>query len=74
VQRGLAPFFSFGIYRLTSLSGLAVIRKTLAPMKRLLSSLALRLALSATRSEATWYAGNVENGADVIMMDLRWPW
>ena len=23
---------------------------------------------------ATWYSENVENGADMIMMDLRWPW
>ena len=74
MESGFAPFFSVETYRLVSLSGLAVVRKTLAPMKRLLSSLALRLALSATRSEATWYAGNVENVADVIMMNLRWPW
>jgi predicted GH43/DUF377 family glycosyl hydrolase len=23
---------------------------------------------------ATWYSENIENGADIIMMDLRWPW
>lgn len=23
---------------------------------------------------ATWYSENIEDGADIIMMDLRWPW
>lgn len=23
---------------------------------------------------ATWYSENVESGADIVMMDLRWPW
>ena len=26
------------------------------------------------RVRATWYGENIESGADVIMMDLRWPW
>lgn len=25
-------------------------------------------------ARATWYSENIENGADIIMMDLRWPW
>lgn len=24
--------------------------------------------------QATWYKENVQNGADIIMMDIRWPW
>jgi hypothetical protein len=23
---------------------------------------------------ATWYSENIDDGADIIMMDLRWPW
>jgi len=23
---------------------------------------------------ATWYSEGVESGADIMMMDLRWPW
>ena len=25
-------------------------------------------------AQATWYKENVQNGADIIMMDIRWPW
>lgn len=32
------------------------------------------LGFAAQPASATWYSENVENGADVIMMDLRWPW
>lgn len=34
------------------------------------------LALVSTGSgvQATWYSENIESGADIIMMDLRWPW
>ncbi len=28
----------------------------------------------ASTSHATWYGENIEDGADIIMMDLRWPW
>ncbi len=28
----------------------------------------------APTGHATWYSENIENGADIIMMDLRWPW
>jgi|TARA_B100000959_G_C14983587_1_gene624567 hypothetical protein len=31
------------------------------------------VAYSAPAS-ATWYGENVEKGADIMMMDLRWPW
>ena len=30
--------------------------------------------LSCGSLGATWYSENIENGADIIMMDLRWPW
>lgn len=37
--------------------------------------LALVLSVGIGRSAtATWYNENIENGADIIMMDLRWPW
>lgn len=35
---------------------------------------ALIWAALPTGLRATWYSENVENGADIIMMDLRWPW
>jgi hypothetical protein len=25
-------------------------------------------------ARATWYSENVEDGADIVLMDLRWPW
>ncbi len=28
----------------------------------------------AMPAPATWYGENVEDGADIMMMDLRWPW
>ncbi len=28
----------------------------------------------AGRVDAQWYGENVDSGADVIMMDIRWPW
>jgi hypothetical protein len=43
-------------------------------MKRILSGLAVCLAISVTPAVATWYGENVDDGADIIMMDLRWPW
>lgn len=24
--------------------------------------------------QATWYSENIEDGADILLMDLRWPW
>lgn len=36
--------------------------------------LALLLFLPVPVARGTWYSENVENGADIIMMDLRWPW
>ena len=36
--------------------------------------LALLLALAASPARATWYRENVADGADLIMMDLRWPY
>ena len=32
------------------------------------------ILLSPCALWATWYSENIENGADIIMMDLRWPW
>ena len=32
------------------------------------------LAGAAGPARATWYSENVAEGADLIMMDLRWPW
>ena len=41
--------------------------------KRFISLVALIL-LAPGSLWATWYQENVANGADIIMMDLRWPW
>ena len=35
---------------------------------------AFALLVSADAARATWYGEGVESGADVMMMDLRWPW
>ncbi len=32
------------------------------------------LLLAAVEVGATWYNENIEAGADLVMMDLRWPW
>jgi len=32
------------------------------------------LVISSTPAHATWYGENVESGADIMMMDVRWPW
>ena len=32
------------------------------------------LVLFPSAAYATWYGENVEDGADIMMMDLRWPW
>jgi len=34
----------------------------------------LGLAMCGTVAYATWYGENVESGADIMMMDIRWPW
>ena len=34
----------------------------------------LFLLLSLPAARGTWYSENVESGADIILMDLRWPW
>jgi len=34
----------------------------------------LSFGLAATFAQATWYGENVESGADIMMMDIRWPW
>jgi hypothetical protein len=36
--------------------------------------LLLLVLLSPLPAQATWYQENVEDGADLIQMDLRWPW
>ena len=41
---------------------------------RLFTAILLALALPAVSSKATWYGENIEPGADIMMMDLRWPW
>ena len=37
-------------------------------------ALGLGAVLSCPTAHGTWYGENVENGSDVVMMDLRWPW
>lgn len=32
------------------------------------------VVLLCGNARATWYYENIEDGADIIMMDLRWPW
>lgn len=34
----------------------------------------ISFVLLTTSARATWYKENIQNGADIIMMDLRWPW
>ena len=41
---------------------------------RLFTTILLAFTLPAVSSKATWYGENVEPGADIMMMDLRWPW
>ena len=41
---------------------------------RLLAFCLLFIGLPTIASHATWYGENVEPGADIMMMDLRWPW
>ena len=41
--------------------------------KRIIPLVALIL-LSQSSLQATWYSEGVEVGADLMMMDLRWPW
>ncbi len=42
-------------------------------MKKLLMSAAIIFVISLP-AYATWYGENVGNGADIMMMDIRWPW
>ncbi len=42
-------------------------------MRKVLGILLL-LAGAVVPARATWYSENVAEGADIIMMDLRWPW
>ena len=44
------------------------------PHRRLIALAGILLVVAASVAQATWYSENVENGADIIMMDLRWPW
>jgi hypothetical protein len=50
-------------------SGRHLTRKLALPL-----AAALALVASSTGVQATWYSENIESGADIIMMDLRWPW
>jgi hypothetical protein len=45
-----------------------------AHRKLILPFVALILMMSNSVVRATWYSENVESGADIVMMDLRWPW
>ena len=42
--------------------------------KFILASTTLILLLSNSAALATWYGEGIDNGADIVMMDLRWPW
>ncbi|MEN9359177.1 MAG: hypothetical protein RL095_712 [Verrucomicrobiota bacterium] len=42
-------------------------------MSRFFTSIFL-LAILPLALQATWYEENVEDGSDLIQMDLRWPW
>jgi len=42
--------------------------------KCLFLHLALILLVHCSVAWATWYGEGVESGADIMMMDLRWPW
>ena len=39
-----------------------------------LSVVIMLAATTPTPVDATWYGEGVESGADIVMMDLRWPW
>ncbi|MDB4749411.1 PA14 domain-containing protein [Rubripirellula sp.] len=41
---------------------------------RILTTILLAVMLPSVPTRATWYGENVEPGADIMMMDLRWPW
>jgi len=41
---------------------------------RVFPHFALILLASCSVAGATWYGEGVESGADIMMMDLRWPW
>lgn len=44
-------------------------------MKRISLFLVTFILLSpVSEARATWYSENIQSGADIIMMDLRWPW
>ena len=40
----------------------------------LLIPVVLFFSCQTHRAKATWYSENIQSGADIIMMDLRWPW
>ena len=41
---------------------------------RMLTSILLAVMLPSVLTSARWYGENVEPGADIMIMDLRWPW
>ncbi|MCP5515697.1 MAG: hypothetical protein H7A45_00385, partial [Verrucomicrobiales bacterium] len=41
---------------------------------RLAACAALAFLLLPSRGLARWYNENIPSGADLVMMDLRWPW
>ena len=41
---------------------------------KILTPILLAAMLPSVPARATWYGENVEPGADIMMMDLRWPW
>ena len=47
---------------------------TIRSIPKLFALLVALLLMAPGAARATWYKENVDNGADIIMMDLRWPW
>jgi len=45
-----------------------------ASLRKLAICAALLITLFFTPTHATWYREDIEDGADIMMMDLRWPY
>lgn len=46
----------------------------LLPPRTLISLLIVFGLAGVETAQATWYNENIEDGADIVLMDLRWPW
>jgi len=44
------------------------------PPRKCIAAIVVFFIMAPCAVRATWYSENIENGADIIMMDLRWPW